>query len=66
MANATGLGVKRSAAGSGAQESISDEEIAGVAYELFERRGRSPGRDQQDWFEAERILRQRRRSRAAR
>ena len=36
-------------------------EIARVAYELFERRGRVHGRDQQDWFEAERIVQQRRR-----
>ena len=37
------------------------EEIARVAYELFERRGQTHGGDQQDWFEAERILRPRRR-----
>ena len=33
-------------------------EIAQVAYELFQRRGRTHGHDQQDWFEAERIMRQ--------
>ena len=38
------------------------EDISQVAYELFERRGRTHGRDQQDWFEAERIVLQRRRS----
>ena len=38
--------------------SIDREEVARVAYELFERRGRTDGRDQQDWFEAERIVRQ--------
>lgn len=32
------------------------EEIARVAYELFERRGRVDGFDQQDWLEAERIV----------
>lgn len=35
------------------------EEVARVAYELFERRGRMDGEDQQDWFEAERIVRRR-------
>ena len=34
-------------------------EIARVAYELFERRGGLHGYDQQDWFEAERIVRAR-------
>ena len=43
-----------------AQGAISSEEIAQVAYELFERRGRREGFDQQDWFEAERIVRRRR------
>ena len=40
---------------------LTHEQIAQVAYELFERHGRVHGRDQQDWFEAERILQQRRR-----
>ena len=34
-----------------------DAEIARVAYELWERRGRQNGSDQRDWFEAERIVR---------
>ena len=38
----------------------SAEEIARVAYELFERRGRLDGYDRQDWLEAERLVRQRR------
>lgn len=37
------------------------EEIARVAYELFERRGGAHGYDQQDWFEAEQLVRQRQR-----
>ena len=37
------------------------DEIARIAYELFERRGRMHGRDQDDWFEAERLVRARRR-----
>ena len=36
------------------------EEIARIAYELFERRGRVNGHDLQDWLEAERVVRQRR------
>jgi hypothetical protein len=36
------------------------EEIARVAYELFQQRGGQHGSDQQDWFEAERIVAQRR------
>ena len=39
---------------------VSQDEVAQVAFQLFERRGRTHGRDQQDWFEAERIVRQRR------
>jgi len=35
------------------------EEIARVAYELFERRGGLHGHDLQDWFTAERIVRER-------
>ena len=38
------------------------KEVARVAYELFEERGRVHGNDQQDWFDAERIVRQRSRS----
>ena len=40
---------------------ISGDEVARVAYELFERRGRTHGHDLEDWLEAERIVRQRRR-----
>jgi hypothetical protein len=31
-----------------------DERIARRAYERYETRGREPGRDQEEWFEAER------------
>lgn len=34
-------------------------EVARVAYALYEQRGRNHGRDQDDWFEAERIVKQR-------
>ena len=40
---------------------VPQEEIAKVAYELFERRGRTTGRELEDWLEAERIVRSRRR-----
>ena len=36
------------------------EQVAHIAYELFERRGRVDGYDRQDWLEAERLVRQRR------
>ena len=35
---------------------ISREEIARRAYERYEKRGRQPGRDQDDWLHAEREL----------
>ena len=38
---------------------INQAEVARVAYQLFERRGRVHGHDLQDWLEAERIIRQR-------
>ena len=34
------------------------DEIAQRAYELFQRRGREPGHDQDDWLQAERDLRE--------
>ena len=39
---------------------VSNEEVAQVAYQLFEQRGRAHGFDQQDWFRAEQIVQQRR------
>ena len=44
----------------------SREEITQVAYEFFERRGRIPGHDLEDWLEAERIVAERRRARGPR
>ena len=41
-------------------EALSQEEIACRAYEIYEERGSEPGRDLEDWFEAERELRVRR------
>ena len=41
----------------------SAEDIARVAYQLFERRGGEHGHDLEDWLEAERIVRARSRTR---
>lgn len=35
-----------------------NETIRKKAYELYEKRGRKPGRSMDDWLEAERIVRQ--------
>ena len=42
--------------------SISTQEVAEVAYVLYVQRGRMDGYDRQDWFEAEKIVQKRRRS----
>ena len=38
-----------------------DEDVAQVAYELFMQRGGVHGHDQDDWFEAEQLVRERQR-----
>ena len=43
--------------------SIGPQEVAQVAYALYLQRGRCDGYDQQDWFEAQRIVKQQRRPR---
>ena len=35
------------------------EEVAKVAYELYEKRGRVHGQDMEDWFNAEMIVKKR-------
>ena len=40
------------------RDSISDGEIATIAYGLWLARGRPEGTDREDWFEAERRLRE--------
>lgn len=40
----------------GARPLPNEDDIARRAYERFEARGREHGRDQEDWFEAEREL----------
>jgi len=49
-----------------ASREASAEEIARVAYELFERRGFEHGHDLEDWLEAERIVRARRQGKIGR
>lgn len=54
--------VRRTAKGeetsSGPLATVSHYLIASRAYEIWQHRGRVHGRDQQDWFQAERELRQ--------
>ena len=45
------------AAAAAKERTVSREAIATVAYELFERRGREPGHDFEDWLRAEQIVR---------
>ena len=42
-----------------------NDEIAKVAYELFERDGRQHGKDREHWIEADRIVKARRMQREA-
>lgn len=42
--------------------SINTQEVAEVAYVLYVQRGRIDGYDRQDWFEAEKIVQKRLRS----
>jgi hypothetical protein len=56
--------MERSSKRSAAEEesaSIGSDEVAQVAYQLFEQRGRIHGFDRQDWLRAEQLVRQRRR-----
>ncbi len=38
-------------------EAVSHEDVARRAYEIYQRRGGAPGRDLEDWLQAERELR---------
>ena len=53
------LRLAKKSASRSASTLVSGEEIAKVAYELYERRGKVHGHDREDWLEAERIVRQR-------
>lgn len=64
MANGRGVFRRQQAQGQ-ATTACPGEEVAKVAYELFEQRGRTDGQDLDDWLKAEAIVRQRRSSRAS-
>lgn len=51
------VGVKQPGRVRVVDQSLDQEEVARVAYELWERRGRAHGGDVSDWLEAERIVR---------
>lgn len=57
MARGLRLGGKRSAIAE--ERPLNDDEVARVAYQLFEQRGRVHGGDQRDWFMAEQLVRER-------
>ena len=61
MARSIGVGWRKGSA-SEAATTVDAGDVAQMAYELFERRGRVHGHDLEDWLEAERIVRQRRRN----
>ena len=53
---ATLTGERMMSKDTGGRESASCDEIARVAYSIYEARGRSDGHDVDDWLEAEREL----------
>ena len=53
---ATLTGERMMSKDTGCRESASCDEIARVAYSIYEARGRSDGHDVDDWLEAEREL----------
>ena len=60
MARSLLASVKRSSTQERATPNAQDE-VAQVAYQLFEQRGGTHGFDREDWLRAEQIVRQRRR-----
>ena len=58
MANSRTI-VRREQAEGRPHAEIDCQEVARVAYELYEQRGREDGRDLEDWLRAETIVRQR-------
>lgn len=68
MANNRGvlkrLRIKKEAGDNG-HAAMDDGEVARVAYELYERRGREDGHDLEDWVKAEELVRQRQRAQHA-
>ena len=55
---------KKTAKAQGASQ-INGDEVARVAYELYEQRGRAHGQDLGDWLQAEAIVRRRRHARSS-
>ena len=43
----------------GLEKEADEEEVRKRAYDLFEKRGRQPGREQDDWYQAEQELKKR-------
>ena len=62
MANGRGL-LKRPQAKGNERAVLDDGEVARVAYELYEQRGREDGHALDDWLKAEGMVRQRRTNR---
>ena len=58
MANSRTI-VRREQAKGGPHAEIDCQDVARVAYELYEQRGREDGRDLEDWLRAEAVVRQR-------
>ncbi len=51
------LGIRTQRRTAGRTLAIDSSEVAQVAYELYEQRGRTDGHDLEDWLRAEEILR---------
>ncbi|MBI4597727.1 MAG: DUF2934 domain-containing protein [Candidatus Omnitrophica bacterium] len=60
MANSRGWLKRQQTKGDGTM-SVDDGEVARVAYELYEQRGREEGHALDDWLKAEGLVKQRRR-----
>ena len=59
MANSQGVLRKPRGTAQG-RATVDRDEVARVAYALYEQRGRADGRDFDDWLNAERIVKQQR------
>ena len=64
MANSRGFLKRRQTVVAGGA-TVDPREVARVAYELFEQRGRVDGHDFEDWLKAETIVRQHKSARGA-
>ena len=66
MANARGWLRTSQQPGEAQDAALDYEQVARVAYELYERRGRTDGQDFDDWVAAEQMVKQRSASAAGR